>query len=246
MRTVYGLVVLAMAGGLGAVSTPAAANGPDGIQVSCSPDASNTASSCSGNGGGGAAAASVQIAPFVLLKASATNAGGFANATAYLGWDFNIVGGSIGDIVDIAVTTKMTTSQTGTGSANAQFSWENPSVSNGITICASSNPAATACFAGESDYSGTVHFDGTVGDLQHLQLSIAASGGFGGSGSATADPFIQITGITDQSAIYTVETLGGVANALPGGVPEPAAWAMMLAGFAGVGTVLRRRRAFTA
>ena len=30
------------------------------------------------------------------------------------------------------------------------------------------------------------------------------------------------------------------------GVPEPAAWAMMLVGFGGLGAVLRRRRAMTA
>lgn len=32
----------------------------------------------------------------------------------------------------------------------------------------------------------------------------------------------------------------------PPGVPEPAAWAMMLIGFGGLGTVLRRRRAAVA
>ena len=35
---------------------------------------------------------------------------------------------------------------------------------------------------------------------------------------------------------------GGGAPGAPGGVPEPAAWALMLIGFGGVGAVLRRRR----
>src|ERR1700750_687067 len=88
MKLVYGLAALAVAGGLSAISTPAAANGPDGIQLTCNPGGAYTATSWSGSGGGGTSSASVQIAPYVLLKASATNAGGFANANAFLGWDF--------------------------------------------------------------------------------------------------------------------------------------------------------------
>jgi hypothetical protein len=39
--------------------------------------------------------------------------------------------------------------------------------------------------------------------------------------------------------------LGGI-QAISTGVPEPAAWAMMISGFAGVGALMRRRRVFPA
>ncbi|HET6971712.1 MAG TPA: PEPxxWA-CTERM sorting domain-containing protein [Phenylobacterium sp.] len=39
---------------------------------------------------------------------------------------------------------------------------------------------------------------------------------------------------------------GTATGALPGGVPEPASWALMILGFGGVGATLRRRRAVAA
>ena len=37
--------------------------------------------------------------------------------------------------------------------------------------------------------------------------------------------------------------MNGLADSAPGGVPEPATWAMMLAGFGLTGATLRRRGA---
>jgi hypothetical protein len=48
-----------------------------------------------------------------------------------------------------------------------------------------------------------------------------------------ADPDGKDNGIDNLSLI----------GAAPGGVPEPAAWALMIVGFGGVGGLLRRRRA---
>jgi len=58
---------------------------------------------------------------------------------------------------------------------------------------------------------------------------------------------------TTQSTIFENETYGNftadrvtITTFDSGGVPEPAAWALMLLGFGGLGSVLRRRRAATA
>jgi hypothetical protein len=98
---------------------------------------------------------------------------------------------------------------------------------------------------GNHVFDGTIFYDATVGDLQHLQIFISASGGLNGSGTATADPFIFAHGISDPDAVYGIQVAEGVGNALPGTggpVPEPAAWALLLAGFALSGAALRRRR----
>ncbi|MBO9715199.1 MAG: PEP-CTERM sorting domain-containing protein [Sphingomonas sp.] len=73
-----------------------------------------------------------------------------------------------------------------------------------------------------------------------------AAGGYA-YGMATADPYFHFSG---SSPGYTLTFSPGVSNvpsgfALPGAVPEPATWAMMLGGFALAGGMLRRRRTAT-
>lgn len=72
---------------------------------------------------------------------------------------------------------------------------------------------------------------------------------YGGSATAFADPYIIIDPAyaaidPDYASKLTLRFSEGVVNAAaPGVVPEPASWGMMIAGFAGVGAALRRRRA---
>jgi hypothetical protein len=78
--------------------------------------------------------------------------------------------------------------------------------------------------------------------------------GYVGSGVAALTPFTLTHGflqgentldfqITDYGppTAFRVDDLGGVGS-LRAAVPEPAAWAMMLTGFLGMGALLRRRR----
>ena len=56
-----------------------------------------------------------------------------------------------------------------------------------------------------------------------------------------------VTGFNSSTGSWECDNCGTVRSvtggvATTGGVPEPAAWAMMLAGFAGIGGVLRMRR----
>jgi hypothetical protein len=64
---------------------------------------------------------------------------------------------------------------------------------------------------------------------------------FGFIGFTSSTPFTSAT-FTSTSGFNIPEIEYGSAN---GGIPEPAAWAMMLAGFAGLGAVLRRRAVVT-
>lgn len=83
-------------------------------------------------------------------------------------------------------------------------------------------------------------------------LSFSLGAGCGGSTSddnscsATADPLITIDPVfLAAHPGFSLEFSSNISNTVgdaPGGVPEPAAWAMMLAGFAGIGWTLRRRR----
>ena len=56
------------------------------------------------------------------------------------------------------------------------------------------------------------------------------------------------TGFVDYIRVYDTALSSSEIAALsvPGGVPEPATWALMIAGFGGAGVLLRRRRALSA
>jgi hypothetical protein len=57
---------------------------------------------------------------------------------------------------------------------------------------------------------------------------------------------------SDSGQTFTSITLSSSANSFEidnlavGGVPEPATWAMMITGFAGMGAMIRRRRSIGA
>lgn len=69
--------------------------------------------------------------------------------------------------------------------------------------------------------------------------------------TASADPILQIDpGVVDPGA-YSIQVSDGIYNGTQGaagapGVPEPAAWALMILGFGATGAVLRQRRSLAA
>ena len=94
---------------------------------------------------------------------------------------------------------------------------------------------------------------GSVGSvtLQAFTDTSQITDDYGGGAFAFADPFIMIDPAysaidPDYATNLTLRFSEGVINAAaPGVVPEPTAWAMLLAGFGGIGGMLRRRRAIT-
>ena len=86
----------------------------------------------------------------------------------------------------------------------------------------------------------------TVGGTRTLGGCDASCYAFGtftfiGTGSDT----LSIAAKTD-SAYWHLDDVSVTGGSVPGGVPEPATWAMMLVGFGGLGAVVRRRRASAA
>ncbi|HEY2356202.1 MAG TPA: PEPxxWA-CTERM sorting domain-containing protein [Phenylobacterium sp.] len=98
-------------------------------------------------------------------------------------------------------------------------------------------------FAAGDEFSGTYSgfFSPTaVPNVLNSTVNYIVTGGTGRFLGATGT--IQGVGTLDRNPVRPINnlTLSGVLN-LPS-VPEPSAWALMLAGFTGVGAMLRRRR----
>jgi hypothetical protein len=136
-----------------------------------------------------------------------------------------------------------------TPGVNDAFSIINLSV-NGTTIGALESVSGVSSVAGQSfgisagfDPNGFVMQDTLqVGANQAIKVIMTVETAAGGnandavnSASAFLDPFFS------TSADYTISVSPGVAN-VASGVPEPATWAMMILGFAGVGFMAYRRK----
>ena len=94
---------------------------------------------------------------------------------------------------------------------------------------------------------------GTFSRRYNLTLASTYSGGFlaanGGTAASARTAFLN--GLTSGRAYYNVHTAmfpGGEirGNLAAGAVPEPASWAMLIAGFGMTGAAMRRRRPATA
>jgi hypothetical protein len=78
-----------------------------------------------------------------------------------------------------------------------------------------------------------------IGESGHLVLNLAANDTYGF--------YVYSTDSEQGRADILVKPSRGLGTSFPAAaVPEPAAWALMLSGFFGVGAVLRRRRAMAA
>lgn len=208
----------------------------------------------------------IAIQPVVKLSASVSaqeldpgdrNA---AAATAALQYDFNLTGGNVGDVVPIILVTTLHTSvdvsddPNNANSASATFAEFGVSSPGGRIV--SNGPSTFACSVSPgpvdpdepppcpSEDSGieTLDFNmvtGTTGRI-FMQVLVAASANAQGTAEGDIDPLILVDPRFPNAADYTITVLGGVANALP--VPEPGAWALLLAGLGGLSATARRRR----
>lgn len=84
-------------------------------------------------------------------------------------------------------------------------------------------------------------------ELISLNITAAAAANSAGNASGTIDPYIRIDPGFLGASGYRIEVSNGVGNSpadgIPIGVPEPAAWALLLTGFGVLGGTLRQRRA---
>jgi hypothetical protein len=84
-----------------------------------------------------------------------------------------------------------------------------------------------------------MEFDQQRGDPTE---SWALTSGMIGAGAHT----LRLTGTVRASPQSQSGSYGGTLNLAAGAIPEPAAWAMMIVGFGGVGALMRRKRAVAA
>jgi hypothetical protein len=90
----------------------------------------------------------------------------------------------------------------------------------------------------------------TVGQVYEVKMSAGISVEAAEQGpinaSAYIDPYLFIDPATPNADEYSIVTSSGIGNALPGAVPEASTWAMILAGFVGLGYAGFSRKAASA
>lgn len=150
-------------------------------------------------------------------------------------------GADPGATININFQTRDTLSQSGAALARSYLLLSGPDVSYQLTHCIT-NSALTGC-SGALLETGAPFPTSTPLTLQQNKLysvfmqvdvSGVGIGGVSGIAHAEIDPMF-----------IPLQDLGGQFVFSPGvgSVPEPGTWALMLAGFGGVGAYLRRRRA---
>jgi hypothetical protein len=201
-------------------------------------------------GVGQAGAGTLALNPEPFLSGSASNsAGGNVHAVTGLDYYFEIVGPD-----DVVVPTSVSGVLFATGSGDDYIADAIASIYVGnvhegpfqLGAC-SAFSAAVGCLSGGSvaDGDSLVPFDTLLSLNSNTQYDFNLFTNISvnsGSGSAYIDPMITIDpNFSLLNPDYTLLLSQGVGNS-PGGVPEPATWAMMLLGIGAVGATLRTAR----
>lgn len=168
-----------------------------------------------------------------------------AGATAQLSYSFAVIGGQFGDLVHLDVTTLLHWATQGSPNAYA--------FTRVIVTTGRGEVTANICTlncgpgSGVTDFFGDLHVDATSGAINTVAMDVSTFAAFSqnaNTASAYADPMISIDPRTPNAGAYTLLFSDGVGNAIGAvpGVPEPAVWALMLAGCGVLGLRARRVR----
>jgi hypothetical protein len=167
----------------------------------------------------------------------------------------------LADGADVGLTspgTKITTPSGGAGTGGASFAFEPYSptgsyrAANGFLSGFHYGISFTDDTGGKDYYGGHLIFDLTAPGLDAASFTgqSATTGGVTKTAFFGAD-LRQCPGTDPKSTGCITGPVGALASGRPtpddlGGVPEPASWVMMIMGFGGVGSLIRRRRMVTA
>ncbi len=190
------------------------------------------------------------LGPVAGLMASTAYPGNFASydtgGSGFLTYYFMISGPITGNLIPVDVDYRLHASHTGSDGAFAEIiatagsDIYTPPSSDSRVIC--TDPV---CSDNSVEVAGTLHLMTRVGLIGSIFLEDEVTGTFSPDAASAlvfADPFIHVDRSFPGYAAYSVELSDGVANALPGTVPEPASWIIMIAGFGTIGATARRKR----
>ena len=193
--------------------------------------------------------AHVSLGPAPTVSASGDYPGALARvpagANAQLTYYFAVLGGNSGDHVHLDIAALLHWETPGNNPNAYAFSRVIVTTSLGEVFA---NICTNSCGVGSglTDFFGGLNVDAASGSINTVEMDVVANPGFSqdaNSASAFADPMISIDLSTPNAGDYSLVFSDGVGNSVgaTGGVPEPAAWALMVAGFGLAGLRLRRR-----
>jgi hypothetical protein len=194
------------------------------------------------------------LSPYATLSGSGSYPGGLARVDAtifaFTKFDFVVTGPDPYAKVKVDIDTRLHQS-----TVNGGYGFSEILVQADADIFTGPNSAykvicSTGCADQSTGFDGTLQVTTNPGYISTVDMEIEAGGNFStvaNSGEAYADPHFYIDPSTPDAADYSIMLSPGVGNGLPG-VPEPAAWVLMIVGVGGVGAALRRsnRKAATA
>jgi hypothetical protein len=194
----------------------------------------------------------VVLAPSPTLSASGDYPGGFApvssSARALLSYSFAVLGGTAGDRVHLDIATLLHWATDGNVNDYA-FSRVIVTTSLGEVTA---NICTFGCGAGDgvTDFNGTLHVDAVSGAINTVYMEVSAdSAAFMNPNPSyshvVADPILSIDPLTPNAGAYSLVFSDGIGNSAAA-VPEPANWALMLAGIGALGLIGGRRRSVQA
>lgn len=187
---------------------------------------------------------------FVTLKSEAVSTTGYhADGNGQLNYSV-LVGGSgysgivpIRLIANLAVSVSGDGAHVGVGDANLYVGLANSTSQWRAALCTSSCVGAQP-----SSVAVDTILNVNVGQMISITESVRTEATDGGTAYAFADPYFSIDPtFLAQHPGLTLQFSQFIGNdPAPSGVPEPATWASMIAGFALLGGAMRRRRSLPA
>ena len=153
----------------------------------------------------------------------------------FLGYTVISPTGNSGSDFDIAAGAGITVSPQYYNSAYSGDGLVTQSLNNG-------SPGPGLVQNGAAETNGLAHFNIYTNTIYDVTLLASVSARAGALGIAVADPYFYIDPTVDNAPNYNFSLSSGVGNSAPVAVPEPNAWILAIAGFALVGSTLRRSR----
>ena len=200
---------------------------------------------------GGHDSGTVTYSPVAGLTANAFGEGltDAADAFGVLNYSFEVVGGKAGDVVPIDIDTLLKALPQSNDPAVIGYAFAELGIagdtSETVTICSETCGAGS----GVTNFNGTLMVDAVSGVtyVDGVHLEVESGGGRGNAsdfngGMSSVDPFFFVQPNFGAPGEYQILLSPGIGNAIPGGVPEPAAWTLLLLGVGAIGAGVRMDR----